>query len=274
MEQRAVIIDDPTLKEAFFLKIYQSKLFDIRHEEEALICFAPETEGLVNDLALCLAEFIFGRREEWRLWLICRLRYDFFSPQEMGVIADEAFRLLHEDGCDWAVFTGKRRHLKLQQLLQEYLQADPVLNVEGFIRFRMSGYDEYLLATLTFAADELLGKQEDEQYHKLLSAYLKERKSAYAEVHLLICKGYYSIWGKKGEEGLRMLEGGQEPGYEDLLVSNILLMAPQRLVIHIQEGGKAGMGVQTLEKLFGARASFCPGCSLCHNMPRYNPINK
>jgi len=274
VEQRTVIIDDSTLREAFFLGIYQSKLFDIRHEGETLICSAPKLEGLINDLALSLAEFIFNRREEWRLWLICRLRYDFFSPQEMAVIANEAFRLLHEDNCNWAVFTGKERCFKLKEHFKEYLETNPVLNVEGFIRFRMSGYDEYLLATLTFAADELLGKQEDEQYLKLLSAYLKEQKSSYSEVHLLICKGYYSVWGKKGEERLRMLEGGQEQGYEDLLVSNVLLLAPQKLVIHIQDGGKAGMAVQTLEKLFGSRAGLCPGCSLCHNLPSLNPINK
>lgn len=274
MEQRAVIIDDPTLKEAFFLGIYQNKLFDIRHEGAALICSGPELERLIDDLALRLADFIFGRREEWRLWLICRLRYDFFTPREMGVIAAEAFRLLHEDVCDWAVFSGQERCLKLRRLLQEYLYTNPVLNIEGFIRFRMSGYDEYLLATLTFAADELLGKQEDEQYLKLLSAFLKEQKSSYAEVHLLICKGYYSVWGKKGEEGLRMMEGGQEQGYEDLLVTSILLFAPQKLIIHLQDGGQSKMTVQTLIKLFGARASLCRGCSLCHDLPSLNPINK
>jgi len=270
VEQRAIIIDDPTLKEAFFLDIYQSKLFDIRHEGVALICSDSDAEELINNLACRLAYYIFGRREEWRLWLICHLRYDFFSPQELSDISHEAFRLLHEDNCEWAVYTGKKRCKKLQLLLMEYLRSNLMLNVEGFIRFRLTGYDEYLLATLTFAADELLGQQEDEQYLKILAAFLKEQKSAYPEVHLLVSKGYYSIWGKK-EENLRMLEGGQEQGYEDMLVSNILLLAPPKLIVHIQDGGKPGMGLQTLEKIFAKRIDFCPGCSLCHNIPNYNP---
>ncbi len=233
--------------------------------------FAPQAEGLCLRLdyaeakrpllAHGLAAFIFGERESYRLYMQISHTFCDFGAEEKAFLVTKAKQSLRAETLTLGLFAGRRRAMLLAQALEAFLQENDCLHLEGFIRFRMSGYEEYLLATLGVSADDIMARQEDMDYQQILHKFVEERANG-GEYHLLLlANGSYSLFS--GDGRLRVLEGGREQDFEDLLVARILLLSPERMVVHLAEGREPGKAAEMLGLIFGKRIRFCHGCSLC-----------
>ncbi len=206
-------------------------------------------ESMSTAISLALSEWFFGMGEKLQLQSLADEHYICFNESQRRQLVDITVNLLNEAPFNWDLFAGKRRRQHLFAAIEHHLKKSDYLNWDGFVRFRLFGYHQYLMTMMTIAADELLSIEEDREFVRLLKDFSAVQNCD--ELHLFLAgNGYYNLC--KAEKDIYCcIEGGREEGYEDLLVTNILIRSPQRLVVHGNCGSSKAMAL--LREVFGDR---------------------
>ena len=106
------------------------------------------------------------------------------------------------------------------------------------------------------AADELIAEEEETEYLRLLQEYLKIGQNDGRKLHIFFSHGnIYNIYADQNGQ-LHPLEGGRLKGYEDIFISNLLLLCPASLTIHsVQE--LPPKTLQTIKDIFTDKIIIC-----------------
>lgn len=211
-------------------------------------------EAEPTDVAAALTLGAFPCYERALLQKLLSKHFAGFSPEEQLLMLELTPRLISQAPEGDTLYAGYRRPLRLAQALAEALNSGR-LDFQGFCRFRLSGYEEFLHYILTMAADEVLSREEDESYARLLRIAAQSPQGQQREIHLFFCpQGVCRIW-ERTPEGIRDKEGGSYLGMEATLVANVIEMHPNRLVIHDPQEAAAEI-LQQLEQAFGSALSW------------------
>lgn len=158
-----------------------------------------------------------------------------------------------------------RRKSRVWAKLAEYLEKENELVLEGFITFRLKDYLEDLFDTVEKTAEDYLTEREYQEFLRLLRYFMARQKDSAAEVNVVRKGDSYSVLDHKmepvsGEVGsfLRSPPGGFELGVDDLIVSAVVTLAPERVVWHGPHDNSPCYDL--LKDLMEDRMSKCPGC--------------
>jgi putative sporulation protein YtxC len=58
----------------------------------------------------------------------------------------------------------------------------------------------------------------------------------------------------------------KEIGYDDLLISSLITLAPNRIIIHPSHNITKKEIINTIEKVFSGKVEICSGCKICINI--------
>lgn len=134
------------------------------------------------------------------------------------------------------------------------------LDFDGFCRFNRPLLEGKLRYLLEIAADQVLAAAEEDDYLQLLRRYTAAvRRYAPQRSCELLClrclpQQHCQLWLLQ-EQQLRLAEGGCFNNKELMLLSNILALAPRRLLIYGREQLSRYV-CTTLEAVFGSRLSY------------------
>lgn len=170
---------------------------------------------------------------------LARRFYGSWQQQLLGELAEQMFA--HRPAAEQREIAQRAAELGEQQRSARQLrelagislgfwQRQARLHLGGLVRFMLPGYGGRLRALLYEAADALLQQQEEQEYWELLAAHLRQAHGG-TQLHLFFDGGSYRLC-VAAPRGWRCLEGGVLAGYEDLLLLNLLRLAPQQLVLH------------------------------------------
>lgn len=200
-------------------------------------------------------------------WLhkILSLNYNYFDPKETVQILAYAKADLAEH--------GKFHYEHMHAVLAEYLETSDYLNIDGFVRFRMKEYWEYLVELIDSSVDDYLVDQEYQEFIKLLSYFveLQEPKRGLVNVIMDEHDRFYMLdeLGQVVEtdylEGVILEIGQNELDLEDLLISALITVAPAQIVYHAHNNADERIA-QTISSIFATRARICTGCSICSDI--------
>ena len=207
------------------------------------------TEGLsADDAALALACAAFPARELTLLRRLAKRCYRKLSEQQRSRLVIIAHSLIEEDFPGKQLYQGMHREQKLAAAMAEEL-AEGFIDFNGFCRFRLPHYEEYLREMLLRAEEELLAEEEDTAYIELLRGSLSK---GHGEVRLFFYPGdICQIW-QRDDDGLRQLEGGHIRGVEWLLLANLICLDPAILVL--QDSKYADLGLlDMIHQVFGTK---------------------
>lgn len=158
-----------------------------------------------------------------------------------------------------------RRKSRVWAKLAEYLEVENEIVLEGFITFRLKDYLEDLFDTVEKTAEDYLTEREYQEFLKLLRHFMGRQKGAAQEVNVVRKGLAYSVLDQKmepvgGEVGrfLKNPPGGFELGADDLVVSAVVTLAPDRMVWHGPHDNSPCFDL--LQDLLGERMCTCPGC--------------
>jgi len=251
----------------------------LKEKEDLGICTILRKKGneyLNQILSSELADFIFGRLEPMLLWQMSQYHLVGFSFEQISQIQKKAQELIHSDHFVWGLFTGAQsRHQRLRDALEEYFQDNDRFDLAGFVLFRMSGYQHYLLSCLIYAAEEVLSLNDDEQYLELLRNYVKSHASRQMNdqmLHLVLSQDDLFYLFAEEAEGknlcLRFIEDGKIKDSEYLIIWRLLLLSPQKLMIHTEPQITSNFKkiVHMLQDIFKDAIYFCYDCQICHNI--------
>ncbi|NLW60300.1 MAG: hypothetical protein GX073_08185 [Firmicutes bacterium] len=214
-----------------------------------------------QNLALVVTNLLLGEVSQNLLRRMIRIDHPYISAAEADALSQKVIATLSAVG-------EKERVNRVQKEVNSFLRENKALFLEGFFRFRLKDYVQELKENLEEAIDQLLADKEYQEFIKLLRYFVEIQEPKILEVHVL----FYS------KEKFRLLDEEEKPleheyllkvlgdlrdeglKYEDLLLSALITLSPQRIILHHSE--KTNI-VNTIQNVFTERVAFCRDCELC-----------
>lgn len=230
----------------------------------------PLGEGTIFSLrysvAKILTELVMLRFERQLLQDLIKTHCYYCTREERALILEKALDVLAES------FPQRRRKAVLQ-LIFDYLETERLLNLEGFIRFRLGSYLQELRDAVEKAIDDYLMEKEYQDFVRLLKYFVDMQEPKTDSVNVLIQPdGFFQLYDSSDNmiksdrwESLVADLAEQELGYEDLLISILVTLAPRRIILHLPDPGDVMNTVHTIQNIFEQRVSICCGCAKCAN---------
>jgi len=177
--------------------------------------------------AEALAYAAFPAWEKKRLQSLIRKNYHLLDAAKQERLAALAQIVTGDQLPGALIYQGMGRESRLTQAFAAELRKGP-LNFEGFCRFRLPGYQDYLRGMMLLAEEELIAEEENQEYLDLLRRSLSHGNS---QISLFFSPGdICQIW-QQDNDGLRQLEGGHIRGVEWLLLANLICLDPASIVV-------------------------------------------
>ncbi|MCB8818486.1 putative sporulation protein YtxC [Desulfosporosinus shakirovi] len=233
---------------------------------------AMENEGMVQKihryyLANALAETVLLHWEKDHVAEMLKKR-QYLKQENWQMLLNKALDYLNK-GLGQVRGHGVNRKTSLVTQILSCLDHSAVFDIEGFLRFRAQEYKNEVNKAVEFAIDEYVVEKEYLEFIELLKHFVDSQKPRLEYLHVgMTPQGKFHLYNKDGVKVTHQfledyqLDNVNELGYEDLLVSALIAVAPREITLHIRyEGFKDTL--ETIRKVFGNRVHDCAGCSLC-----------
>lgn len=225
---------------------------------------SPADKQLICDkVGRILAEYTLTEHEPSLLRGIFQVRYGLKEPVEIDALIAESVSMLDGepqfDGS-WASRGRERRIGKLAARFSAYLAGSQRLNLQGFLRFRLTEYRAEVLEAADTAIEERLMERQYQEFMSLLRTMAEWQEIRTSAVHVLHGGGNAF---RLLDEHMRPLESlsselGQKEELEEesRVVTRLLAVSPRQLFIHTPE--PESQVIRTIIGIFGNRAALCP----------------
>jgi len=248
--------------------IVETRLFRSERFLEVTVHSAEESAAR-DAVAEAASRYIVGELEQDVLRGLIAREYGYDEPEELAMIevycrhnadpTQEQRQLTDQD---------MRRSLVYEEIV-DYLRTNRLLNMEGLVRFRLKRYHEQLRDIVEYAIDEYTADRQYEEFISLLKYFVYIQEVKIPSAHLI----------HKGDHEFSLLNERMEPievkqpdpfvidmidreiNFEDMIVSALISVSPQKLVIHTRH--PESQVIKTIRHIFEDRASVCTACPRC-----------
>ena len=233
---------------------------------------ATENENMVQKihryyLANALAETILLHWEKVHVRKILQKKHHVLDDNGQMVI-NKALDYLNKGLGQVRGYSVNRKTSLVTQILS-CLDHSSVFDIEGFLRFRAQEYKSEVNKAVEYALDEYVIEKEYMDFILLLKHFVDNQKPRLECLHVgMTPQGKFHLYNNEGIKVTHQfledfqLDNGHELGYEDLLVSALIAVAPRQITLHIRYDGYKDT-LKTIRSVFGDRVHDCEGCSLC-----------
>jgi len=143
-------------------------------------------------------------------------------------------------------------------------------------------YMNELNETVGRALEIFVAEKEYNEFIKLLRYFVEIQECKIDTVHLLQSgDGRYLLYDDKKNsisseyfDELRSEILDDTINYDDLLISTLITISPNRILIHDIEEFKNKELVQTISNVFAERITLCSSCDLCGSLQESSETNK
>jgi putative sporulation protein YtxC len=218
-------------------------------------------------LANALAETILRHWEKEHVRQIIQKKNHLMEDNWQMVI-NKALDYLNKGLGQVRGYSVNRKTRLVNQILS-CLDHSSVFDIEGFLRFRAQEYKSEVNKAVEYALDEYVIEKEYTDFILLLKHFVDSQKPQLECLHVgMTPQGKFHLYNNEGVKVTHQfledyqLDNVHELGYEDLLVSALISVAPRQITLHIRyEGYKDTL--KTIRSVFGDRVRDCQGCPLC-----------
>ncbi|GAA3402394.1 putative sporulation protein YtxC [Paenibacillus hodogayensis] len=162
-----------------------------------------------------------------------------------------------------------RRQKKMTEALFQYLEQNTIINIVGFIRFRLTDYMNELREVAEYAIDEFIMDQQYQEFISLLKYFVYIQETKIPVAHLMHHGGNeFTLYNDQMNpidtaefDGFTLELLDKEINFEDMIVSTLISVSPQKIVIHTRDPEE--QVIKTIMQIFENRAMVCTYCKLC-----------
>lgn len=159
----------------------------------------------------------------------------------------------------------------------KYIGENNFIEIKGFADFRITDFLNGVFDAAEVITDEYLEKKEYLEFVKLLKYFLDVQNSECERVDVFKNKNgeYVLIDENKNKIPLSDCEVSVEIADEildvyDILLSELINLAPKKVVIHNKNMFENKEILKTIENIFENNVSYCTGCDLCAEFENEN----
>ncbi|MEA4961326.1 putative sporulation protein YtxC [Lutispora sp.] len=238
-------------------------------------------EDLKYLLAEILCDVIINNYESKILKKIIKEYYLYLSEYERNQIYESSIKILEaEDRCKEG-FYGQTRRTRIIRKILNYLNAENIIIIDGFVNFRLNDYIKDLSSIVEKAVESYITEREYNEFIKLLRYFVEIQECKISTVHVMPSenRGYILMDSEKKLidydcfEELSLELSDSDISVDDLLISTLITIAPNRVVIHNCEGFKNKELFRTISNVFYDRIDSCKGCDLCSMFKTNKELN-
>lgn len=247
----------------------QNIVFEIKSNTNNNIL--PSSSLIVN-VAGIISELIIKFYENKLIRRLINNNYCYFTTYERTKIFEltKNFTVIDESkDILTTLFFIRRKSMIVTQLL-EYLKTNTEFILEGFINFRLEEYLNQLDEIIEKAVDQFLVEREYKEFIKLLRYFVEIQEPKYKYVHIILNNDKYTILDDtKTEITDKCIRDfikempDTNLNYDDLLVSSLITLAPQKVYMHFSDDSNNKKILETIKSIFINKVSVCSGCKLC-----------
>lgn len=240
--------------------------------EHSRLKYDPQTV-IKEQFAETISDIILYHWESFLLKSIIRDNYYYYVDEDKKIIYQHALQHINKNasGPRKSVFRLKRKNRILKKL-QEYLQSNNSIVIDGFIRFRLKEYINELRDATDKAVDDFLMNKEYKEFIQLLKYFVEIQEPCFDTIHVLIDNsGAFQLYDDKMQPVKNDYLGGflsdimdSDIDHEDMLISTLVTIAPPKIAFHYKKGERYTAAIDTLKKIFAGKVSECSGCELCN----------
>lgn len=155
----------------------------------------------------------------------------------------------------------------------ELLQTQRLLNIEGFIVFRLKKYIFFLRRLVEEAMDDFLSEKEHVEFLRMLAYFVDMQEPRADIVHILQTDDmHFHLYDRAGnrfhfhDRQTHMEHIAMDDEVEELLIGMLIALLPKKIVIHDEHKKTATHISEILTGLFKDRVEVCDECPECSLM--------
>lgn len=252
--------------------------FTFKHDREGML-------DLVNHyLSDSIAEYIVEVEEDLLLNSIISKDFFYGQSEELSQILKYANHLLDYGDFETEEKSDLRklgRKCRIFSKVYDYLNEQRLLQLDGFIRFRLQDYYEELREVVEYSIDEYVMDKEYQEFIKLLRYFVIAQQPKVDLVHVMhygdrnfvICDEKFKPYKAEDVEGFMKGMAEQELNYADYIVSTLISVAPREILLHTREGDTNHV-IRTMKNIFEERLELCAFCDQCEDSISQNRLDK
>lgn len=222
-----------------------------------------------NYLISVISETVIEDLEPKLIDKIIQQQYKKYGQTEKQLIYQLALQRLNSiaEQSDDNLLTRVNKRSRIQSKLTDYLENNNELILDGFIKFRLQDYLTELESVAKQAVDDYIVEQKYEEFITLLRYFVDLQKPKFDLVNVInnedsgfkLLDSDFDLIENDFLEGCG-LDGADELGDEDLLISALIAVAPRRIILHFNSDDAV---VETVKNIFANKAELCTGCEYC-----------
>lgn len=216
-------------------------------------------ESMANGIQTIITEYYLDEIIEKRIEKI----YDGEIKIEDQSILDE---IKYEIGN---LYSHRDEKMKIKNEIIKYIKDNETLVLEGYIRFRLYNY----LYLLDIAIDKIIAEIEEDakvdEFFDKIQDFVEIQRPLVPYLNLILEDDGFAFKDIDSREiGQEVIEqvkerfGDFNVSNVDILISSLVMMAPNRIIIHTKKGTNNSI-IAIIAKVFGNKAVVCKGCNIC-----------
>ena len=159
----------------------------------------------------------------------------------------------------------------IEKNLKEFLDRAESISIDGFVKFRLREYKDYLKKRIDIYEERIASVREIDDLLQLLRMYVAMQPCTEEMMQIFVLPyGGYLIKNRLGEDITEKCmrtfiknKSFTEMSFDDILLSCLILTAPEKIIIHGKKYVKDEEFITVIEKIFEGRVCLCNGCHNC-----------
>lgn len=225
--------------------------------------------SIYNDLSKLIQDIIIGVYGESLINKRITKLLKNIGKFEREEIKKAVISLLKEPG----IFTLQKENI-LNEILGHLLENNYFI-IDGYLRFRSSSINSLIDKSIEKVIDDIQMESDYNEFVSMLEYYVETQVPRLDLVNVIIQKDDFQlldtynnvIENQSIDDIVADILDGEGISKSDILVSSLIVLAPARIIIHIENDNEQEL-LTVLKKIFGDRIVLCYGCNVC----RFNMV--
>ena len=165
------------------------------------------------------------------------------------------------------IFKNKEFIIKqsLYQKVYDYILNEEYINIEGFVKFRMKEFNNYISTIVDLAWEEYFIKKDQDEFINVLKYFVdaQKEKLELLRIHIKEDNSFilYDKYGNEidsiNDEEIMNIMIKENLNYEDFLMSNLLTLCPGKIeIIDSLNNNSSKEIIEIIKSIFGDKVSY------------------
>lgn len=187
--------------------------------------------------------------------------FNFKEKKEIARISEEILK-------DESNFMVGKENFKSQ--IENYLKETKLILLDGFIRFRSKEFNLLMDLAIDRGVEEFRIEKEYKDFIDILQYFVESQESKYDLINVVFKNDDYVLLNKKDElihsnifNEIILKMDSDNISKDDLLVSSLIVIAPEKIIIHLNKVHEDEGVIKTIANIFKNKVYYCFGCPKC-----------